>query len=108
MEELPAARPVAARSPPVEHEPSETAGREKFLAVVLATLVVAAVFFFLIVITGGLIILVIAVAAGMGLLAFINYCLWGRGMSQEVAGEREELELQEKMSLPEWDLPAEE
>jgi hypothetical protein len=91
----------------VEHEPSDTPGREKFLAVVLATLVVAAAFFFLIVITGGLIVYVIAVAAGVGLLAFINYCLWGRGMSQDVAGERAEMELQEKTSLPEWDLPAE-
>jgi hypothetical protein len=91
----------------VEQEPSETPDREKFLAVVLATLVVAAAFFFLIVVTGGLIIYVIGVAAGVGLLAFINYCLWGRGMSQDVAGEREELEMQEKTSLPEWDLPTE-
>jgi hypothetical protein len=47
----------------------------------------------LVVISGGLLFQVVGVGAGIFLLGLAHYALWGRAMSESVAGKREEEEL---------------
>jgi hypothetical protein len=49
---------------------------------------------FLIVATGGFFFYVLTGAIALGLMAGLQYILWGKGFSDEVAREREEYELE--------------
>jgi hypothetical protein len=79
--------------------------RGKLLGVLLALLAVAAIVGFALVILspflavaiGAVVIVVMMVGFG-----FLHYWLWGRSMSQEVAGEREEEELRPPADVDEW------
>ena len=56
------------------------------------------------ILTWGLFLYVIPVVAGVALFVGLNYLLWGRGMLQDTAGEREEEELRASMERPPWEL----
>jgi hypothetical protein len=51
---------------------------------------------------GGLAVYVLAVPAVLGVVGLVHYLLWGRGLNQEVAGEREEYLLGEQFGDDEW------
>jgi hypothetical protein len=72
----------------------------------LAVLGGTAVVGFLILITGGFLFYLLLAAGGVAALGGLHYVLWGRLMSEETAGEREEAEVQSRLELNEWDLPA--
>jgi ABC-type bacteriocin/lantibiotic exporter with double-glycine peptidase domain len=79
--------------------------RENLLAVVM-TLLVAGVFaVFLLVVTGGLLLQIIGVLLLMIVVGCVHFQIWGRTLSQQTAGEREEAILQEKLDQPEWEQP---
>ncbi len=68
--------------------PSPQSQRQTFLAVLLTVVVGAGFVFFLVLITGGLLIEIVAALAGISLFGYVHYLLWGRSLSQQVAGER--------------------
>jgi hypothetical protein len=76
--------------------------REAMLAVMLAVL---GGVFALVLLTGGFLLYLLLAAAGVAVLGGLHYLLWGRLMSEETAGEREEAELRDRAELQEWDLP---
>jgi hypothetical protein len=53
--------------------------------------------------------IILAVPVGVGILSVVglaHYLLWGRSMSRQTEGEREEAKLREQMEAEEWDMPA--
>jgi hypothetical protein len=72
--------------------PSPQSQRQVWLAVLLAVVVTGSFLAFLVTITGGLFIVVLAAAAGIALFGYMHYLLWGRSLSEQVAGERAEEE----------------
>ncbi len=79
--------------------------REGFLALFLCLIGGGAVLLFLIAITGGFFLYVLLAVVAMALLGSVHYLLWGRALSQGVAGEREEMELREQAEEDSWPLP---
>ncbi len=75
--------------------------RDTYLTIVLCIMVGIPAFVFLNILTGGLFVLLLVMAAGVGVLAAVNYFLWGRSFNREVAGEREEEELRERAEAEE-------
>jgi fatty acid desaturase len=68
-------------------------------ALLTVFLTVLALMFFglvLIVIGNGLVEAVVLIGGGMFLLGMFHYLLWGRALSQETAGEREEEQLRQR------------
>ena len=52
--------------------------------------------------------IILAVPVGVGILSVVglaHYLLWGRSMSRQTEGEREEAKLREQMEAEEWDMP---
>jgi hypothetical protein len=52
--------------------------------------------------------IILAVPVGVGVLSVVglaHYLLWGRSMSRQTEGEREEAKLREQMEAEEWDMP---
>lgn len=70
-----------------EHSSSQ---RESMLTVVLTGMVVFFILFVLILITGGWVFWLVQVIAAITFLCLLHYVLWGKLMSDSVAGEREE------------------
>ena len=66
--------------------------RNTLLAIVLSVLVVGGFTVFFMVITGGFFIYMLGVIAGIVVLGYVNYLLWGRSLSQEVTAQQEEEE----------------
>jgi hypothetical protein len=79
--------------------------RESLLTIVLTGIAGGGFFLFLTLITTGFFLYVLLVAGGIAGLAFINYLLWGRGLMQSTAGEREEEELRAQAEQEPWELP---
>jgi hypothetical protein len=73
-------------------------GRESFLALLLATLTGGGFLLFLILVSGGFFFYVLCAALAVTGLATLHYYLWGRSLTREVAGEREEQQLHEEMA----------
>jgi hypothetical protein len=84
--------------------------RENLLTIVLVLLLGGSLIFFLIMVSMGVFQYVIATVIGITLLGYLHYVLWGYSLSQEVAGEREEEELRQRLQADEepWrsDVPA--
>lgn len=80
--------------------------RASLLPIMLGLTVGGFFCFVLILLTGGFFFYVLAVVLGFVLLGLIHYAMWGAAMSQQVAGEREEMELleraKEKPQAPNW------
>jgi hypothetical protein len=70
--------------------------RETFLGLFLAIFVGGGFFLFMVLITGGFFLYVLAAVAGIGAVGSVHYFLWGRSLTLEVAGEREEEEARER------------
>jgi hypothetical protein len=69
------------------HEPSR--GRETMLTLLLTGLGMGAFLLFLIFVTSGFFLYVVLAVGGITALGFVHYILWGRAMTQDVAGEQE-------------------
>ncbi len=53
--------------------------------------------------------IILALPVGIGLLSVLglaHYLLWGRSLSRQTEGEREETKIREQMEAEEWDMPA--
>ena len=74
--------------------------RASFLPVMLGLTVAGFFCLVLILVTGGFFFYVLGIVLLFVLLGLIHYALWGAAMSQQVAGEREEVELLEKAKEP--------
>lgn len=72
-------------------------GRETFVAFLLLLLLGGAIFFFLNFVSFGIFFYVLVVMLIFTMVGFLHYLLWGHSLSQEVAGEREEQEVRERM-----------
>jgi len=79
--------------------------RESILTVLLAVGGALGILVILIIITWGLVLYVILIAAGVAGLILLNYFLWGRGMMEATAGEREEEQVRASMERQPWELP---
>jgi membrane protein implicated in regulation of membrane protease activity len=80
--------------------------RGSALGMMLTVLAVGFFLLVLILISGGFFLYVVQIAAGVCLVTLFHYVLWGRTLSQSVAGEREEEQLRQRAAAPE-DWPAE-
>jgi hypothetical protein len=67
------------------------------LAFVLVFLLGGAIFFFLNFVSFGIFFYVLIAVAAITMVGFLHYALWGHALTQEVAGEREEQQLRERM-----------
>ena len=70
--------------------------RESLLTVVLALLLGGSFAFFLDLVTLGYFRWIIVTVIGITLVGYLHYVLWGYSLSQDVAGEREELEIKDR------------
>jgi hypothetical protein len=88
--------------------PNDLPPRDRGSALGMMLTVLAVGFFILVLIfiSGGFFLYVVQIAAGIFLFALFHYVLWGRAMSQSVAGEREEERLRQRAAEPE-DWPVE-
>ena len=75
--------------------------RENFLSVFLAGLA-ALSFLAVLVLISSIFLYVLMVAAAMFLVGMIHYLLWGKVLSDEVAGEREEEQLRQRAQAGGW------
>ena len=71
-------------------------GRESLLTVLLALLFGGGFLFFLILVSGGFFLYVVSAVFAIVLVGAFHYLVWGFAMTQEVAGEREELEARDR------------
>lgn len=76
---------------------SSSKGRETFLALFLIIVFGGAFALFLDLISMGLLSAIVKITLLITVLGALQYLIWGYWLSREVAGEREELELREKM-----------
>jgi hypothetical protein len=76
--------------------------RQTFLVVFLTGLAGAGFVFFLVLITGGFLLEILAALAGIALFGSIHYLVWGRALSQQVAGQRAAEEERERAEAEEW------
>jgi len=72
-------------------------GRETLLAFVLVFLLGGVIFFFLNFISFGIFFYVLIAVAALTMVGMLHYALWGHSLTQEVAGEREEQQVRERM-----------
>jgi hypothetical protein len=77
--------------------------RETFLTVFLAAIVLFGMLLVFTILTGGFLLYVLAVVAVGGVIGGMHYLLWGRTYTERTAGEREELEREERAAAgDEW------
>ncbi|HYT92687.1 MAG TPA: hypothetical protein VEL76_28480 [Gemmataceae bacterium] len=72
--------------------------RETLLTLMLTAVFGGGFLVFLILVTGGFFFYVIGAVATIGMIGSLHYCLWGQALSQEVADQREEEELRERLA----------
>lgn len=70
--------------------------RETFLTIFLGGVVLIGLLFVFTILTGGFLIYILAVVAVAGLIGAVHYLLWGWAYTEETAGEREEMEAQDR------------
>jgi len=70
--------------------------RQNFLALFLTALGLLFFLTVLVFLSGGFFLYVVLVAGGMACYGLFHYLLWGKMLSQEVAGEREEEQLRRR------------
>jgi hypothetical protein len=89
--------PEADPGPKRERGDSDQQRRQNTMVFSLATM--AAILFAgaMIFLTGGFFFYVVAGLAGIVLLGTFHYVTWGRALEEEVAGEREELEMLDRV-----------
>ncbi len=81
----------------VPHGPNRARNpRESLLTLFLALLFGGGFLLFLILVSGGFFFYVLCVVAVIAALGVVHYVLWGHGMQQEVAAEREAAEARDR------------
>ena len=85
-------------------EPQSSA-RDAYRAIVITLVLGVPSFLFLTILTGGWILSLTFGALGLAILGGLHYLLWGRSLSRQTEGEREEAEIREQMETEEWDMP---
>lgn len=81
----------------MDYQANRSSARGTFLSVMLAVLGGSFILFFMFLVCGGLAVWALAVVAGLAAFGLLHYVLWGHAFTQEVAGEREEMEIRESM-----------
>jgi hypothetical protein len=77
--------------------------RETFLTVFLAAAGLIGLLFVFTILTSGLLLYFFLVVAVAGLVAGFHYLLWGWAYTQQTAGEREEMEAEERAAADDDD-----
>ena len=77
--------------------------RETVLTLSLIVLVGGLLMFFLNFITLGIFMYVGIAILVIGMVGFMHYVLWGQGLTESTAGEREEAEIRERIEGDEWE-----
>jgi hypothetical protein len=80
--------------------------RQAVVTILLAGMAAAFTLLVLILLTGGWFVYLALLAGGMALFGLLHYVLWGRGLTRETAGEREEEQLHRR-ALDEGEPPDE-
>jgi predicted tellurium resistance membrane protein TerC len=70
--------------------------RATFLGLLLVLFFGGGFLLFMVVITGGWFLYVVLAVIVIAVVGYLHYILWGRALTQEVAGEREEEEARER------------
>ena len=70
--------------------------RETFLAVLMAVVVLFGLLVVFTILTGGFLLYILLVVGVAGVFAAMHYFLWGRAFTEATAGEREEMEAQDR------------
>lgn len=76
---------------------SPSTGRETILTLVLVIVFGGAFALFLDLISMGILSAIVKITLGLIIFGALQYLIWGYWLSRDVAGEREELELRDKM-----------
>jgi hypothetical protein len=83
----------------------QTRRRETLLTIFFAALAAGGFLLFMILVTGGFFFYVILVGGGIAALGGLHYLLWGQGLHEQTAGEREEAEFRARMEAEPWSGP---
>jgi hypothetical protein len=75
--------------------------RGTYLGMMLTVLALGFFVLVLIFISGGFFLYVVEITAGIFLVSLVHWAVWGRALSQSVAGEREEEQLRQRAAEPE-------
>jgi uncharacterized membrane protein len=78
------------------HSPGPASARQTIVTVALSSMAVMFFLMLVLLITGGFFIILVGVVAAIAAFGAIHYFLWGRLLTQETAGEREEEQLRER------------
>src|SRR2546430_226479 len=78
-------------------------GRETMLTVILTGMVLVFSLFVLIIITGGWVMYLALVVAALAWLFLFHYFTWGKPLSDEMKGEREEEQLRQRIKTTDTD-----
>jgi hypothetical protein len=70
--------------------------RETFLSVFLGCTILIGLLFVFTILTGGFLLYIMAVLAVATVVGWMHYLLWGRALTQQTAGDREEMEARER------------
>jgi hypothetical protein len=90
----------------MDRDPEQHARRrETLLTIFFAALAGGGFLLFLILVTGGFFLYVLLVGGLVAAFGGLHYLLWGRGLSEQTAGEREEAEVRARMEAEPWSLP---
>jgi hypothetical protein len=76
--------------------------RETLLTVALTAMFGGGFLIFLILVSGGYFLYVLGAVAAIALVGSLHWLLWGQALTQEVAGEREEEALRERLQEDEF------
>lgn len=79
----------------MDYQANRSSARGNLLSIMLAVLGGSFILFFLFLACGGVALWVIVVVAGLAGFGFFHYMLWGHAFTQEMEGEREDLEIRE-------------
>jgi hypothetical protein len=72
--------------------------RQRTMTTMLGLVVFAFLVFTLVLLTGGFFIYVVGVGAFIGVFGFFHWMVWGKVLTEQTAGEREEAELLRRAS----------
>jgi hypothetical protein len=90
----------------MDRDPEQhTRRRETFLTIFFAVLAGGGFLLFLVLVTGGFFLYPLLIGGGIAAVGGLHYLLWGRSLSEQTAGEREEAEFRARMEAEPWSLP---
>jgi hypothetical protein len=78
------------------HGPAPASGRQTVVTVALSTMAVMFFLLLTLLITGGMFLILVGIVCAIVVFGAIHYFLWGRLLTQETEGEREEEQLRQR------------